>query len=89
MASTNNSSAKIISIEAHPDNYRALCRNIVCNGFTNVLALNKAIWDGKCTITLRQRVSQSGLLTDDARVLLDHPTEMDSGLAVKPILWTT
>jgi FkbM family methyltransferase len=83
MASTNNSSAKIISIEAHPDNFRALCRNITCNGYTNVLPLNKAIWDSKGTITLCQRVSQGRLLTDDAKVLLDHSTEMDSGLAVQ------
>ena len=27
---------KIIAVEAHPDNYRALCRNIQINNFRNV-----------------------------------------------------
>lgn len=80
----NRSLGKVISIEAHPDNYRALCRNIACNGFTNVIALNRAIWDSRGTISLHQRITAGNrLLTDDARVLLNHtPDSGGSELAV-------
>ncbi|MGA9150612.1 MAG: FkbM family methyltransferase, partial [Candidatus Nitrosopolaris sp.] len=33
---------KVIAIEAHPDNYKALCRNIDCNSFENVKTVSKA-----------------------------------------------
>jgi FkbM family methyltransferase len=43
---------KIIAVEAHPDNYRALCRNIQINNFRNVKTINKAVTDHKGNITL-------------------------------------
>jgi FkbM family methyltransferase len=43
---------KIIAVEAHPDNYRALCRNIQINNFRNVKTINKAVTDHKGNVTL-------------------------------------
>ena len=36
---------KVISIEAHPDNFKALKEGIRLNGLSNVLAINIAAWD--------------------------------------------
>lgn len=43
---------KIIAVEAHPDNYKALCRNIQINNFRNVKTINKAVTDYKGNVTL-------------------------------------
>jgi FkbM family methyltransferase len=39
-----NGRGKVISIEAHPENYRILVKNIKLNNLTNVIALNVACW---------------------------------------------
>ena len=39
----NSPDSKIISIEAHPDNYEALKKNIKVNNFKNIISINKAI----------------------------------------------
>ena len=82
-AGVKESSPKIISIEAHPDNYRALCRNIACNGFTNIIALNRAVWNNGGSIALTQRVSEGRVLTDDARILLNSSAGAGSELLVQ------
>jgi FkbM family methyltransferase len=48
----NDKGVKIIAVEAHPDNYRALCRNIQINNFRNVKTINKAVTDHKGNVTL-------------------------------------
>ncbi len=56
---------KVIAIEAHPDNYKALNRNVACNGFTNVITINKAVSDKKGTIALYQHVTRDNYLSKD------------------------
>ena len=46
----------IIAIEAHPGNYKALCRNIELNDFKSITAINKAVSDHKGIVTLYERV---------------------------------
>jgi len=36
---------KVVAVEAHPENFRALCDNISLNGFRNVVALNVAAYN--------------------------------------------
>ena len=43
---------QVIAIEAHPENYKALCRNIACNSFENITAINKAVSDKQGSATL-------------------------------------
>jgi FkbM family methyltransferase len=46
---------KVLSIEAHPETYKALCRNINCNfGYNDVIVqtVNKAISDTKGLVTM-------------------------------------
>jgi FkbM family methyltransferase len=45
----------VIAIEAHPENYKALCRNIEINDFKNVKAINKAVSDHKGIVTMYER----------------------------------
>lgn len=55
---------EVIAIEAHPENYRALCRNIRCNSFEEIiLPLNKAVSDHPGRITLFER-SHDGTRVD-------------------------
>jgi FkbM family methyltransferase len=54
---------KIIAVEAHPDNYKALCRNIQINSFRNVKTINKAVSDHKGKVTLYER-SHDGIRVD-------------------------
>jgi FkbM family methyltransferase len=57
-----NRSVKVIAIEAHPETYKALCRNIDCNGFANITAINKAAMDKPGTITLYDRYKKGEVL---------------------------
>jgi FkbM family methyltransferase len=43
---------KIIAIEAYPENYKALCRNVEYNNFKYVKTINKAVSDNKGVITM-------------------------------------
>jgi FkbM family methyltransferase len=55
---------KVIAIEAHPENYKALRRNIECNKFGNVIiAINKVISDYKGSVGLYER-SHDGTRVD-------------------------
>jgi FkbM family methyltransferase len=54
---------KVIAVEAHPDNYNALCRNIQINDFTNVRTINKAVSDHSGIISLYER-SHDGTRVD-------------------------
>jgi FkbM family methyltransferase len=56
-----NKGVKIIAIEAHPENYKALCRNIELNGFKHVIkAVNKATSDRKDIVTMYERFYRNG-----------------------------
>lgn len=46
----------IIAIEAHPETYRALCRNIDCNNFKNVKTICKAVTDHKGSVTMFDQI---------------------------------
>jgi FkbM family methyltransferase len=46
---------KVIAIEAHPVNYKALCKNIDINKFRNVYPINKAVSDHKGIVTMYER----------------------------------
>jgi FkbM family methyltransferase len=50
-----NKGVKVIAIEAHPGNYKALCRNIEINGFKNVKAINNAVSDRKDNVIMYER----------------------------------
>jgi FkbM family methyltransferase len=50
-----NKGVSVIAIEAHPGNYKALCRNIELNSFKNVKAINKAASDRKDIVTIYER----------------------------------
>lgn len=46
---------EVVAIEAHPENFKALERNIKCNGLTNVKIVNKAVSDRKGIVNLYER----------------------------------
>jgi FkbM family methyltransferase len=46
----------IIAIEAHPETFNALCTNISCNNFKNVLTINKAVSDHKGIVTMYDQI---------------------------------
>jgi FkbM family methyltransferase len=72
-AATLRQDIKIISIEAHPKNYEALCRNISCNGFSNIIPINKAASDKKGKIRLYEHVTDDNrILADDFSIHIDH-----------------
>jgi FkbM family methyltransferase len=53
---------KVLSMEAHPETYQALCRNINCNaGYKDVIVqtLNKAISDTKGSVTMYDQYDES------------------------------
>lgn len=55
---------KVIAIEAHPENYKALRRNIECNKFENIITpIKKVISDYKGSIDLYER-SHDGTRVD-------------------------
>jgi FkbM family methyltransferase len=55
---------KVIAIEAHPGNYKALCRNIQCNKFENlIIPINKVVSDHKGVVALYER-SHDGTRVD-------------------------
>ena len=64
---------KVIAIEAHPDNYKALRRNIECNSFENVKTINKAVSDSTGNMTLYKQSdihrARSGQYTCNLKVL--------------------
>ena len=54
----------VIAIEAHPGNYRALLRNILCNNFENIIKpINKVVSDHKGFVSIYER-SHDGTRVD-------------------------
>jgi FkbM family methyltransferase len=72
-------SVNIVAIEAHPENYKALCRNIACNGFTNIAAINKAVSDKKDIISLYQHITNTNrVMTDDPSICIQYEAKVSS-----------
>jgi FkbM family methyltransferase len=42
----------VLAVEAHPDNYRILERNVELNGLKNVMTFNLAAWDEECELNM-------------------------------------
>jgi FkbM family methyltransferase len=51
----NEKGVNVIAIEAHPDNHKALCRNIECNQLKNIKAINKAVSNCKGFVKMYER----------------------------------
>lgn len=66
-----NKGVRVIAIEAHPENYRALCRNIEINGFKNVKAINMAVSDHKGIVTMYERFHIENRVRSDFYSLCD------------------
>jgi FkbM family methyltransferase len=43
---------RVIAVEAHPENHKALCRNVECNNFRNIKTVNRAVSDTKGVVTM-------------------------------------
>jgi len=70
---------KIIAIEAHPETYKALCRNIDCNGFKNIIAINKAVSEKKGIAILYDDRNIDGYLNSGhSTILLEHKLNFES-----------
>lgn len=55
----------VIAIEAHPDNYKALCRNIQCNKLENIKTVNKAVAGHKGLVKMYERFHSGKRLGSD------------------------
>ena len=51
---------RVIAIEPHPGNYRALVRNLELNGLRNVVALNFAAYNRDCVVNLFEGANSLG-----------------------------
>ena len=61
---------RIISIEANPETYRALCRNIDCNNFKNVKTICKAVTDHKGSVAMYDQIDSKSI---SLVIILDYP----------------
>jgi FkbM family methyltransferase len=74
---------KVIAIEPHPENYAALCRNIVLNSFRNVKTINKAASDHKGFNSLYER-SHDGIRVDSELYSLCNGAVLDQCNVIHP-----
>jgi FkbM family methyltransferase len=74
---------RVISIEAHPENYKALCRNIHLNKFRNVKTINKAASDHDGIISLYER-SHDGSRVDTELYSISNTTVLDRTNVIHP-----
>jgi FkbM family methyltransferase len=63
----------VIAIEAHPENCKALSKNIELNGFKCIKPINKAVSDHKSTVTLYERVDGRNRIRSEFYSLSDAP----------------
>ena len=69
---------KVIAIEAHPDNYKALCRNIQCNKFENVIIpINKVVSNYKGLVDMYER-SHDGTRVDSEMYSVCNDQRIDA-----------
>ena len=75
---------KVIAIEAHPDNYKALCRNIQCNKFENlIIPINKVVSDHKGVVALYER-SHDGTRVDSEMFSVCNDQLIDASNILHP-----
>jgi len=75
---------KVIAIEAHPDNYKALCRNIQCNKFENlIIPINKVVADHKGVVALYER-SHDGTRVDSEMFSVCNDQLIDASNILHP-----
>ena len=55
IANDYKNKGEVVAIEAHPENFKALRRNVKCNDFSNVKIINKAVCDHKGIVNLYER----------------------------------
>jgi FkbM family methyltransferase len=74
-----NIGVRVIAIEAHPDNYDALCRNIRCNKLNNIEAVNKAATEYRGAVRMYERLHSGKRVGSDLYSLCDtflHPNNI-------------
>jgi FkbM family methyltransferase len=65
---------QVIAIEAHPDNFKALCRNILCNSFEEIITpVNKAVSDHHGKVTLFERSHDGARVDSELYSLCNSP----------------
>jgi FkbM family methyltransferase len=65
---------QVIAIEAHPDNFKALCRNISCNRFeATVTPINKAVSDHQGMVKLFERSHDGARVDSELYSVCDAP----------------
>jgi len=75
---------KVIAIEAHPGNYEALCRNIRCNKFENlIIPINKVVSDHKGVVALYER-SHNGTRVDSEMFSVCNDQLIDASNILHP-----
>lgn len=68
---------EVVAIEAHPENFKALDRNIRCNDLTNVNIINKAVSDHTGIVNMYERSLDGSRAGSDVYSLFDtymHPS---------------
>jgi FkbM family methyltransferase len=77
-----NKAVKVIAIEAHPENFKALCNNISCNNLTTIKAINKAASDHQGIETIYERVDNKNRIRSDSYSLSDSFLSSSNGSSV-------
>lgn len=77
-----NKAVKIISIEAHPENFKALCDNIRCNNLTTINAINRAASDHRGVETIYERVDNRNRVRSDSYSISDRFLSSSAGSSV-------
>jgi FkbM family methyltransferase len=57
----NNKGVLIFAIDAHPETFTALCRNVKFNGFKNIRTVNKAVSDHRGVVYIYEHLSDGQL----------------------------
>ena len=75
---------KVIAIEAHPENYKALRRNIRCNKFENtIIPINKVVSNYKGLVDLYER-SHDGIRVDSEMYSICNDKRIDTHNILHP-----
>ena len=77
-----NKAVKVIAIEAHPENFKALCDNISCNNLTTIMAINKAASDHEGIETIYERVDNKNRIRSDSYSFSDGFLSSSTGSSI-------
>jgi FkbM family methyltransferase len=77
-----NEAVKVIAIEAHPENFNALCDNIRCNNLTTINTINKAASDHRGVETIYESVDNRNRVRSDSYSLSDGFLSSSTGSSV-------